>query len=175
MQENGNNATVAVNLGGENLPNGFPLQIVMEKREGKWNVISISNFEDYIKTLKAGRNAAALQYVEQEKPFIKKYNETIRALKEKYPVLSTEYVNGYEAAEKELAAGYASLTSPLAAESLISYRKKRFELATEHIRLIRAYLAGDHSAANQEARKQAEKEIDRNAHNIKTTIERYKR
>ena len=175
VQETGNKANVTVNLGGENFPNSFPLKLIMEKREGKWNIVSISNFEDYIKTLRAGQNAVALRYVDQEKPFIKKYNETIHALKEKNQVLSNEYVNGYEAAEKELAAGYASLTPPLAAENLISYRKKRFDLATEHIRLIRAYLAGDHSAANQEARKQVENGIDRNAHNIKTTIERYKR
>ena len=175
VQENGNKANVTVNLGGENLPNGFPMKLVMEKREGKWNVVSISNFEDYIKTLKAGRNAAALRYVEQEKPFIKKYNETIRALKEKHQVLSNEYANGYEAAEKELAAGYASLTPPLAAGDLIKYRKKRLELATEHIRLIRAYLAGDHSAANKDARNNMESEIEKNAHHIRTTIERYKR
>ncbi len=174
-KENGNKANVSINLSGESLPNGFSLQLVMEKREGKWNIVSISNARDFTKVLQTGRNAAALQYVEQEKPFIKKYNDSIRALKEKYQVLSAEYANGYEAAEKELAAGYASLTPPLGAESLAKLRRKRHEHAMEHIRLIRAYVAGDHSEANRQQRKAVEQQIDEAAESIRKLIQRFKR
>lgn len=174
VKENGNKANVTVNLGGENLPNGFPLQIVMEKREGKWNIVSISNSGDYVKALRAGQNAAALRYVEQEKPFIKKYNESIRALKAKHPVLSAEYANGYEAAEKELMAGYASLTPPERASNLVKLRQQRHDFAMEHIRLIRAYIAGDHSDANQQQRKETENRIDATAESIKKAIQRFK-
>ncbi len=174
VQENGNKANVVLNLGGENLPNGFPLQIVMEKHEGKWNVVSISNAEDFVKAVRGGQNAAALRYVEQEKPFIKKYNESIRALKAKYPVLSAEYANGYEAAEKELMAGYASLTPPRRASNLVKLRKRRHDFAMEHIQLIRAYVAGDHSDANQQQRKEAENRIDEIADSIMKAIQRFK-
>lgn len=174
VKENGNKANVVVNLGGENLPNGFPLQIVMEKRGEKWNVVSISNAEDFAKAVRAGQNAAALRYVEQEKPFIKKYNDTIKDLKSKYRVLSAEYANGYEAAENELAAGYASLTPPERASDLVNLRKKRHDYAMEHIRLIRAHIAGDHSAENQQQLKTVETRIDHTAESIRKTIKRYK-
>lgn len=174
VKENGNKANVVVNLGGEYLPNGFPLQIVMEKRGEKWNVVSISNAEDFAKAVRAGQNAAALRYVEQEKPFIKKYNESIRALKAQYPVLSAEYAKGYEAAEKELMAGYASLTPPQRASNLVNLRKRRHDFAMEHIQLIRAYVAGDHSDANQQQRKEAENRIDATADSIRKTIQRFK-
>lgn len=174
VQENGSKANVVVNLGGENLPNGFPLQIVMEKREGKWNVVSISNSGDYVKALRAGQNAAAMRYVEQERPFIKKYNDTIKNLKAKYPVLSAEYANGYEAAEKELMAGYASLTPPKRASNLVKLRKRRHDFAMEHIQLIRAYVAGDHSEANRQQRKEAENHIDGIANSITKAIQRFK-
>lgn len=175
VQDRGGQALVTVNLGGENLPNGYPLQLVMEKQGDKWNVISVENPGDFAKALRAGRNAAALRYVEQEMPFIKKYNESINALKAKYPALSAEYVNGYEAAEKELAEGYASLNAPLGAEELVNLRKKRQEQAREHIRLIRVYVAGDHSDALRQQMKDVEQKIDMTARNINITIRNFKR
>ncbi len=175
VKETGNQATVVINLGGESLPNGFPLQLGMEKREGKWNITSISNSRDFVKVLQTGRNAVALQYVEQEKPFIKKYNESIKALKAKHPVLSAEYANGYEAAEKELMAGYASLKPPICVEKLVQFRQKRHNEAMEHIRLIRAYVAGDHSDANQQQRKEVEQRIDKNSASIRSIIQQFKK
>ena len=174
VKEDGGKAYVTVNLGGENLPNGFSLQIVMEKQGDKWNIISVENAGEFAKALKAGRNTAALAYVEQEKPLIKKYNDTINDLKSKYSALSTEYANGYEAAENELMQGYASLNVPLGAEKLAKLRKKRHEEAIEHIRLIRAYVSGDHSEANKQQRKEIETKLDRTANDIKRTIKRFK-
>ncbi len=80
VQEKDNKAIVELNLSSENLPKGFVLQAVMEKKSGTWQVISLSNGKEFVKAVEQGRKDASLAYVEQEKPFIKKYNETIGAL-----------------------------------------------------------------------------------------------
>ncbi len=161
-------------LTGENLPEGFKLIVDMEKRNDTWHILSVGNVEDYVKAVKAGRKAAALHYIEQEQAVIKKYNESIKALKEKYQVLTTEYADGYEAAEKELSAGYAAIQVPEVAEMLAELRQKRIELAAEHIRLIRAYVAGDKSDDAKQKRKDIEDQISQNAEEIRSTIKQIK-
>ena len=175
QQENGDTATVGVSLTGENIPNGFTLELSMKKQADGWHVVDVPNMDAYVQAVHGGRNEAARQYVEQENAAIHKYNETMNALKQRQPVvLSKEYTDGYEAAEQELARDLAALSAPESASELVKLRQENQQLCARHIALFREYLAGDTSEAGKQKRKDLEAEIKRNNQKVNAAIKRIK-
>ena len=173
QEETGSTAKVGVSLRGENLPEGFILELSMQKQADGWHVTDVVNMDAYVQTVHGGRNDAARRYVEQETAAIHKYNEAMNALKQRQPVvLSKEYTDGYEAAEQELARDLAALSAPESAAELVKLRKENQELCARHIALFREYLAGDTSEAGAQKRKDLEKQIKQNNQKVNAAVKR---